>query len=110
MVGNYGTNKRVGRMKTMDLKLEIRDSIIQWAKECKIRKVVLFGSRARGDNKLRSDIDLAVYGGNISKFSVGVDEEIPTLLYFDVVNMDGEVQEELRNVIEREGIVLYEET
>ena len=34
-----------------------------------IQKILLFGSRARGDNSERSDIDLAVYAkGSISTF------------------------------------------
>lgn len=92
----------------MNLKAEVVNSIVEWAKACQIEKVILFGSRARGDNKSRSDIDLAVSGGNISEFSTGVEEEIPTLLCFDVVNLDGRVQEELREAISREGVVLYE--
>lgn len=92
----------------MNLKAEIIDDIIKWAKLCKLDKVILFGSRARGDNRERSDIDLAVSGGNISEFSVGIDEEIRTLLSFDIVNLDGAVQEELLDSIKNEGVLLYE--
>ena len=38
--------------------------ISAFAKKYSINKVILFGSRARGDNTERSDIDIAVYGGN----------------------------------------------
>lgn len=33
-----------------------------------ITKIVLFGSRARGTNTERSDIDIAVYGGSFDDF------------------------------------------
>lgn len=92
----------------MSLKTEIVEDIINWAKACNINRVILFGSRARGDNKERSDIDLAVSGGNISAFSVGIDEEIRTLLNFDVVNLDADMQKELRDAINEEGVLLYE--
>ena len=35
-----------------------------FAQKYSIEKLVLFGSRARGTNTVRSDIDLAVYGGD----------------------------------------------
>ena len=68
----------------------------------------MFGSRARGDNKERSDIDLAVSGGDITEFRLAVDDEIRTLLMFDVVDLDGHVQKTLSDSIEKEGIILYE--
>ncbi|WP_418490241.1 nucleotidyltransferase family protein [Frisingicoccus sp.] len=74
----------------------------------KIHRVILFGSRARGDYHKTSDIDLAVSGGDIVSFTIDVDEETYTLLNFDVVNLDGPVQEELRESIEKEGIIIYE--
>lgn len=37
--------------------------IVSFAKEHSITKIILFGSRARGTNTERSDIDIAVYGG-----------------------------------------------
>lgn len=53
----------------MNLDKEIRDGVIEAAKEFStIKKVVLFGSRARGDNKLRSDIDLAVFEEELDHF------------------------------------------
>ena len=73
-------------------------------------KVILFGSRARGDHKYRSDIDLAVTGGDSTRFAVDADEVIRTLIMFDVVNLDGVVQEALRKAIEREGKIIYEKT
>ena len=83
---------------------EIRDL----AEKYGLERVVLFGSRARGDYKKTSDIDLAVMGGNITLFTLDVEEETSTLLSFDVVNLDGSVQEELRKSIEQEGKLLYE--
>ena len=83
---------------------EIRDL----AEKYGLERVVLFGSRARGDYKKTSDIDLAVTGGNITLFALDVEEETSTLLSFDVVNLDGSVQEELRKSIEQEGRLLYE--
>ena len=70
--------------------------------------VILFGSRARGDYKRVSDIDLAVKGGDLVRFALDVQEETSTLLKFDVVNLDGSIQEELRDSIEKEGKILYE--
>lgn len=78
------------------------------AKKHGLEKVILFGSRARGDYGRASDIDLAVCGGNIARFALDVDEETSTPLKYDVVNLDGNVQEELRQRIGREGKVLYE--
>ena len=40
-----------------------------------MKKVILFGSRARGDYHRASDIDLAVYGGNIAEFALDVEED-----------------------------------
>ncbi len=42
--------------------------ISAFAKKYSINKVILFGSRARGDNTERSDIDIAVYGGDLTLF------------------------------------------
>lgn len=47
-----------------------------------IEKIVLFGSRARGDYHRSSDIDLAVYGGDVTGFSLDVEEYTSTLLTY----------------------------
>ncbi len=87
---------------------KVIEQIVDLAKQHNVRKLVLFGSRARGDYRERSDIDLAVYDGNCARFSLDVDDETYTLLSYDVVNMSRPVDDELRESIEREGIVLYE--
>ena len=49
-----------------------------------IEKVILFGSRARRDNKENSDIDLAIYcDGDLSLFIEEVENTTHTLLEFD---------------------------
>ena len=42
------------------------------------------------------------------RFALALEEEAPTLLSFDVVDLDGQVQQALRDEIERDGVVLYE--
>ena len=93
----------------------IRERVIEeiraLAEKYNIGKVILFGSRARGDYGERSDIDLAVSGctrSQYSRFALDVDEETYTLLSFDVVWLDGPVSGELRESIAREGVALYE--
>ena len=95
-------------MKILGIDDSIEQDIISIAIKNDIKKLILFGSRARGDFKRTSDIDLAVEGGNISAFAVQVDEEVSTLLEFDIINLDGRVQKELLESIRREGVLLYE--
>ena len=87
----------------------VLEEICNLAKKYQVKQVILFGSRARGDYRKTSDIDLAVTGGSIVQFILDVEEYTSTLLIYDVVNLDGAVQEELREAIRQEGIVIYEE-
>lgn len=90
------------------IKPRVMDEIKALAKKYNMDKVILFGSRARGDFKRASDIDLAVSGGDFARFALDVDEETWTLLEYDVVCLDRRISPGLRDSIEREGIVLYE--
>ena len=73
-----------------------------------IHCVILFGSRARGDFKRTSDIDIAASGGDFDRFALDVDEETSTLLEFDIVDLDRDMQDALRESIRREGKILFE--
>ena len=83
----------------------LRD-ISVFAKKYSINKVILFGSR--GDNTERSDIDIAVYGGNFDSFYWDIKEKVHSLLSFDVVEADKSISEELKQEIEKDGVVIYE--
>ena len=85
-----------------------KEALPSLARECGLDRVVLFGSRARGDNRERSDIDLAIFGGDTAEFLLSADEEIQTLLMFDIVDLGKPVQPALRAEIERDGVILYE--
>ncbi len=83
--------------------------IIFYAQKNDIKKVILFGSRARGTHTPKSDIDLAASGGDTSAFYLDLEEFAHTLLMFDVVDLDNqELNNELRSEIERDGIIIYE--
>ncbi|MCI7790477.1 MAG: nucleotidyltransferase domain-containing protein [Lachnospiraceae bacterium] len=96
------------RYKNTGIKQAVIDEICNIAKNCNVDKVILFGSRARGDYKDRSDIDLAVSGGKVDIFAITVDEETSTLLKYDIVNLNASIQEELLESIQKEGITVYE--
>lgn len=85
-------------------------SICNVAKKYSADRLILFGSRARGDNHDRSDIDLAVYGiqeEDKSLFWYDI-EELPTLLKFDIVHIDDNTDTDLLESIRKDGVVLYE--
>ena len=88
------------------IRQQVLDEIISLAVKYGVKRVELFGSRARGDYKRASDIDLAVRGGDIPRFRLDI--ETSTLLKFDIVDLDSQMQDELRESIRREGKVLYE--
>ena len=52
----------------INMKYNLPDRILRelsfFAKKYSVTKIILFGSRARGTNTERSDIDIAVYGGD----------------------------------------------
>lgn len=72
---------------------------------------VLFGSRARGDNKERSDYDVTI-SGNVSptdKIAIsGGIEELPTLLKIDVVYTAELEEDKFLYNIRKEGIIIYD--
>ena len=73
-----------------------------------VERVVLFGSRARGTNGPRSDVDLAVWGPDVPAFADALDDGAWTLLSFDVVDMS-KASPGLVAEIEEEGVTIHEE-
>jgi predicted nucleotidyltransferase len=91
----------------------LKDEIIEGIRNVFIRypevkRAVIFGSRARGDYKYNSDIDLAVYcEGNIpSELWLDLDEA-SGIYKIDVVDMTSLSNEKLRQQIEEQGVEIY---
>ena len=91
-----------------DLPERVTREITLFAQKHSVRKIILFGSRARGSNTERSDVDIAVYGGDFASFYWDIKENIHSLLMFDVINADTSISEELKKEIKRDGVVIYE--
>ena len=83
-------------------------SIVMLGRRYGAQKLVLFGSRARGDNRPASDIDLAVYGMPESQRGAfgAACEELPTLLKLDIVHIRPGMAPLFLQNIERDGIDL----
>lgn len=96
----------------LDMKYNLPDRIVRelssFAQEHSISKIILFGSRARGTNTERSDIDIAVYGGDFDGFYWDIKEKIHSLLMFDIVQADLPISAELKEEIEKDGVMIYE--
>ena len=84
----------------------LRD-ISVFAKKYSINKVILFGSRARGDNTERSDIDFIVYGvKDIETLREEIDE-IMTLKKIDIFDYDEVCNQYLREDMDEYGRKIY---
>jgi len=94
----------------IDEKLTIKLKTI-FSKYREIEKVILFGSRARGDNKYNSDVDICIVGGKMTHLTlakINMDiSEINTPLSFDILSFNELNKEELINNILNEGVVIY---
>lgn len=74
-----------------------------------VKKVILFGSRAKGTAKERSDIDIAVSGArDFARLSEDI-ENLPTLYTVDVVDLDTCTNTLLMEDINEYGRKIYEE-
>lgn len=75
------------------------------------KKLVLFGSRATGNNRDRSDIDLGILSEEPDNFESlyklkDILEELPTLYSFDLVDLNT-VPDSFRNEALKNYMVLY---
>ena len=83
-----------------------------FSKYPEIEEVILFGSRAKGNYKRGSDIDLAIKGEycnkqiamNINGF---VNEELPIPYYVDIISYNGLDHDNLKEHVNRIGKILY---
>ena len=106
-------------MNDTGIRPEVIEEIRKLAQKYDIEKVIAainkrtkagkgFTILAVAEGAISKDIDIAVTGGDFARFALDVDEETSTLLEYDIVNLDRDMQEELRESIEKEGRVLYE--
>lgn len=98
MKNKYGIEEEIYR-EILDIFREISE----------IKKVILFGSRAKQTYKPTSDIDLAVELEEDSKKLLLIRklDEIRCALKFDILNMNNIKNEQLINDIKNEGIIIY---
>lgn len=80
-----------------------------------VEKIILYGSRARGDHQERSDIDLAIVCPTATPSNwlevMNVITNADTLLKIDCVQFEAlSDQSSLKQAIQTEGITVYEQT
>jgi len=74
--------------------------------------LVLFGSRAKGTQKIASDVDLAIKGESVTyetavRLADMLNEEKPLPYFFDVLHYESINEPRLVEHIDRVGVVLY---
>lgn len=95
-------------MQNINIPGRLMKDIRSFAIKNNVEKIILFGSRARGTHYERSDVDLAVEGGNFDGFLSDIQEMAYSLLSFDIVKYDDRMTEELKEELRKDGVVIYE--
>ena len=67
---------------------EVIEEVADLCRQFQAKMVILYGSRAKGTARERSDIDIAVSGVDNFELLVEKVEELPTLYSVNMVNMD----------------------
>jgi uncharacterized protein len=80
-----------------------------------IEEVIIFGSRAKGNFKKASDIDLAIKGKTVTqvtikRLSARLNEELPMPYFFDVLDYASINNQDLLDHIKRAGTVIYKKS
>ena len=78
-----------------------------------VEKIILYGSRARGDNKERSDIDLAIVCSNAVGNTdwqqiINIIDDADTLLSIDCIKYNDLTEDNpLKQAIDHDGVLIY---
>jgi predicted nucleotidyltransferase len=77
-----------------------------------IKQAIIFGSRAKGNYKAGSDVDIAVLGENISFSTIAclhsrLEEEGSLPYFFDIVDYTHSTHKQLKEHIERVGKTIF---
>lgn len=77
-----------------------------------IEKALIFGSRSMGNYKNGSDVDIAIFGKDITmeilnQLRIELNEKLPLPYYFDIVHYDSLEHDKLKEHIDKYGKVLY---
>lgn len=96
------------------LKDNLLEVIKDIASDFNIKKIILFGSRARGDHSPTSDYDIGIISDNLTPLDKAriydrVDD-IETLKKIDLVFLEGSESDSFHKKIIEEGKVIYEKT
>ena len=77
-----------------------------------IERALVFGSRAKGNAKSTSDIDIAVFGDidflSVEKLILDM-EELPMVQKFDILAYNDIKNNALKQHIDRVGVTIYEQ-
>lgn len=88
----------------------IQALLIKAVERVKPTRIVLFGSRARGDNRENSDFDFAFFLADHeeqwSRFLLDIEEEPQTLYKVDLVKWD-QLDSSYHASIRKEGVMVY---
>ncbi|NLC62460.1 MAG: nucleotidyltransferase domain-containing protein [Thermoanaerobacterales bacterium] len=77
-----------------------------------IERAAIFGSRSVGNYKNGSDIDIVIYGNNVTaetvnQLSIQLNEKLPIPYYVDVVHYESLNHKPLKDHINKYGKVIY---
>lgn len=80
-----------------------------------IETLILFGSRAKGNYRKGSDVDLAIKGAgvtydSVTSLAVLLNESLPLPYMFDLLNYSTLAEPALKEHIDRVGIEIYSRT
>jgi len=85
------------------------------SKWSQVEKAIIFGSRALGNYKKGSDIDLAITGKKVEesickKVSEQLNEEYPIPFFVEVINYNTIKNQALKEHIQKYGIIIYQKS
>ena len=80
-----------------------------------VEKAIIFGSRALGNYKKGSDIDLAITGDKVEenlckRISEQLNEEYPIPFFVEVINYNTIKNQALKEHIQNHGITIYQKS
>lgn len=96
----------------LGIKRDLLAKIIDIISSCSsVEKALVFGSRARGDYKDTSDIDIAISGKDITSKELNIIEDninmLNTALNFDIIYLEKTYKKELIENIKKDGVEIY---